>query len=339
MATESTQEAALERPALEVRPQPRAQGLMNAEAQRAVAEVQAALLIARANPRDPMEARDRIMMDCARLSLAQRAVYAYARGGSDISGPSIRLAEVLAQRWGNISYGVRELEQRQGESVIQAYAWDTETNTRREMTFTVKHRRDTKKGTVHLEDARDIYELTANQGARRVRACILGVIPGDLVEDAVHECELTLQRKAAVTPERMAAMLELFKGYGVTKAQIEARIQRHLEAITPALFVQLGKIANSLKDGISSPADWFDAEVQAEPAAQAPAGAAGLKAKLQGRRKGRQPATAPPAASSPVTDPAPPSVPAAEPPAEDRDLVAEAKAMDRELFGDPGGER
>lgn len=246
--------------------------LAQSDAQRAIAEVQAALMIARMNPRDQKRAVDLILQDCARPSLAEKAVYAYARGGSDISGPSIRLAEVLAQRWGNISYGVRELEQRDGESVVQAFAWDVESNTRREMTFTAAHVRDTKRGRVALTDARDIYEMTANQGARRVRACILGIIPGDVVEMALKQCEVTASTKADITPDRVADMLTFFVGVGVTKEMVEKRIQRRVDAITPALFLQLGKIANSLRDGMSSPADWFETggaairEVQRKPA-------------------------------------------------------------------------
>lgn len=258
--------------------------LAQSDAQRAIAEVQAALMIARMNPRDQKRAVDLILQDCTRPSLAEKAVYAYARGGLDISGPSIRLAEVLAQRWGNISYGVRELEQRDGESVIQAFAWDVESNTRREMTFTAPHVRDTKRGRVELTDARDIYEMTANQGARRVRACILGIIPGDVVEMALKQCEVTASTKADVTPARVADMLSFFAGLGVTKELVEKRIQRRVEAITPALFLQLGKIANSLRDGMSSAGDWFELapairEVQrkadAPPAPPAAAPAAG----------------------------------------------------------------
>jgi hypothetical protein len=39
---------------------------------------------------------------------------------------------------------------------------------------------------------------------------------------------------------------------------IEKRIQRRLDAMTPALMVQLGKVYNSLKDGMSTIADWFE---------------------------------------------------------------------------------
>ena len=51
------------------------------ESSRAVAEVQAALFIARTNPRDQKRAMDRILNACCRPSLAESAIYAYARGG------------------------------------------------------------------------------------------------------------------------------------------------------------------------------------------------------------------------------------------------------------------
>ena len=137
------------------------------ESSRAVAEVQAALFIARTNPRDQKRAMDRILNACCRTTLAESAVYAYARGGSSITGPCIRLAEAIAQQWGNIQFGIRELSNQGGKSEVQAFAWDVETNTRREITFTVPHIRHTKQGSYKQEDPRDIYELVANQGARR----------------------------------------------------------------------------------------------------------------------------------------------------------------------------
>ena len=63
---------------------------------------------------------------------SKTAVYNYPRGGQMVSGPSIRLAEVVAQNWGNLSFGIKELQQLPGESVAMAYAWDLETNTRQE---------------------------------------------------------------------------------------------------------------------------------------------------------------------------------------------------------------
>ncbi len=257
--------------------------LAQTDQQRAIAEVQAALAIARANPRDPVQAMDRVLNACCRPTLAEAALYQFSRGGSDITGPSIRLAEAVAQAWGNIQFGIRELEQRPGESVVQAYAWDVETNTRREMTFTVPHIRHTRKGSYRLEDPRDIYETVANQGARRLRACILSVIPGDVIEAAVKQCELTLNAHADTSPEALEKMVEAFGKFGVTRAQIEKRIQRRLDAITPAHMVTLKKIYASLRDGMSVPADWFEPEQQAQPEAPEPASKTeSLKARLAG---------------------------------------------------------
>jgi flagellar motility protein MotE (MotC chaperone) len=153
---------------------------------------------------------------------------------------------------------VKELEQRNGESTVEAFAWDVETNTRQVKIFQVKHERHTKKGSYRLEDPRDIYEAVANQGARRLRACILGIVPGDVIEAAQNQCEQTLKAKADTSPEALKKLVEAFAAYKVTKEQIEKRIQRHLDTITPAQLIQLRKIYNSMKDGMSGPSDWFE---------------------------------------------------------------------------------
>jgi hypothetical protein len=244
------------------------------------------MVIAKKFPRNEKLAVDRILNSCTRKTLAESALYSYARGGTDITGPSIRLAEALAQGWGNIQYGVRELENRGGESTIEAFAWDIETNTRVQKVFQVAHKRFTRKGSYSLEDPRDIYEMVANQGARRLRSCILGVIPGDVVETAVKQCEVTLKASADVTPEGIKKMLEKFEEIGVNKLHIESFIQRRVDSITPAQVVQLRKIFTSLKDGMSSVKDWFEVEEKPleKPSFTEPKkGAAAVKDKIAGK--------------------------------------------------------
>lgn len=236
---------------------PSQNALASSENHRAIAETQGAMVIAKQFPRDPVSAMDRILNACTRPTLAEGALYTYQRGGTDISGPSIRLAEAMAQNWGNLQFGIRELSQANGESTVEAFAWDVETNTRQVKVFQVRHERHTKKGVNKLSDPRDIYELVANQGARRLRACILGIIPGDVTEAAVKQCETTMVAKADCSPEAMKKMVAALGEFGVTKEQIEARIQRRIEAIQPAQVVSLRKIYTSIRDGISKPADWF----------------------------------------------------------------------------------
>lgn len=254
----------------------------HSDSQRSVAEVQASLVIARANPRNEIKARDRIMQACQRVKLAEGAVYQYPRGGQSVTGPSIRLAEAAARYWGNMTYGFRELGRKDGASEVEAFAWDLETNTKAVRQFAVKHWRDTKSGGYKLKDERDIYELVANMAQRRVRAAILEIIPGDIIDDAVAECEQTLR---AALPQGqdmkdvIKAMVEAFKSFGVTKGAIEARLGHKLTptATTPGEIVGLKKIYASINDGMSGAADWFEMEdAKAE---------ADLKAKIKGDTK------------------------------------------------------
>ncbi|OOF37046.1 hypothetical protein BKK47_11360, partial [Rodentibacter mrazii] len=235
--------------------------LMDTQSARESQEVQAMMIIAKRFPRDPIEAMDRILKSCTRETLAQSSVYSYPRGGQAVEGPSIRLAETLAQEWGNIQYGIRELSQSNGESTVEAFAWDIQTNTRQVKVFQVPHVRFSRKGKQILTDPRDIYEVVANNGARRLRACILGVIPGDVIEAAVAQCSVTLKAYADTSPEGLKKVADTFQNdFGITPEMIGKRYQCRFESLRPAQVVQLRTIYQSLKDGMSQPKDWFDVE-------------------------------------------------------------------------------
>lgn len=249
---------------------PAAQGAASVEiaSARTAQEVQAMVVMAKRFPRDPMVAFQAILRHCERYKLAESSQYAYPRGDKLVTGPSIRLAEVLAQSWGNIDFGIVELEQRDGESQVLAYCWDLETNCRQAKVFTVPHFRQTKRGKQRLTDPRDIYEMVANQGARRLRACILGVIPGDVIEAAIDRCNATLAKgepgedgkgkKRLI--DRVRSMVEAFREFGVTSEQIERRLNHKLDAVTEAELVQLRRIYTSLRDGMASASSYFEFE-------------------------------------------------------------------------------
>ena len=177
-----------------------------AEEGRVSQEVQAQVVMAKRFPRDETAAAARILKACKRRSLAEQSQYSYTKGGTSINGPSIRLAEAMAQAWGNLDFGWQELERRPGESLVEAFCWDIETNTRRKQKFTVKHMRDTRSGGKPLKDEREIYEHIANQASRRLRACILSVIPGDVADDAVlsatRRCKATTRNQSRIASRR-----------------------------------------------------------------------------------------------------------------------------------------
>lgn len=223
-------------------------------------EVQAAMVIAKRFPRNEVESYNRIIRACKRHTLAEQAMYEYPRGETKVSGPSIRLAEAMAQNWGNLDFGIIELEQKNGESQVMAYAWDLETNTRQTKIFSVPHIRSTKKGNFPLKDPRDIYELVANQGARRLRACILGVIPGDVIDSAVAQCEATLigQCEGPLIDTVRQIANTFSEKYGVTVPMLEKYIGCKIESFTMNDLIRLKKVYRSLEDGMAKREDVFE---------------------------------------------------------------------------------
>jgi len=236
---------------------------------RAAQEVQAAMVVAKKFPRDINAAYARILQGCKRRALAEQSAYAYPRGGTKVTGPSIRLAEHLAQNWGNFESGVIELERRDGESLAMAYAWDLETNSRDVKVFTIEHVREkseAKGGNQKLSDPRDIYELVANQGARRKRACILALIPGDIVDAAEAECDKTLKGdNTEPLIDRVRKMAAAFVEISVTTEMLEKRLGHVLDATNENELVSLRKVFSSLRDGMSKREDWFPTDPAEQP--------------------------------------------------------------------------
>src|SRR5690606_26594542 len=224
--------------------------------------------------------------------------------GQTITGASVHLARELARVWGNVQYGLVEMrrDDEYGQSEMQAFAWDVQTNSRNSSTFIVPHRRDTKNGPKQLTDMRDIYETNANNGARRVRAAIFAILPPWFVEEAKELCNQTL-RDGGGKPlaQRVADAIKTFEGIGITADRIENRLDRLSTKWTEHDVAQLIVIYKSTQRGEVTTEDEFPApRVSAH--------------ELTGR-KADKPATTthaqqptrtpgPPAATQPASDPA-----------------------------------
>ncbi len=273
-----------------------APGMVAVESERAVAEVKAALTIARACPRDKHRAMEKILDICSRTEFAKTALYRYKRGGN-VEGLTIRAAEVIANAWGNMSFGLRELAQDAGMSEWLAYAWDLETNTKSDMSFQFKHERHTTDGVKQLKDPRDIYELGANYGARRLRSRILAIVDQDVVAAAERQVKTTLVAEAAghdkkTFGEKVAEIQAQFKNkFGVTVEHINAFLGHKIESITPEEFVELGTIYVALRDGEGKPSEYFTSMPKTASASEA---AQDVDAKLTGKKPADKPESEPP---------------------------------------------
>lgn len=230
------------------------------EQSRAVAEVQGAIVVAQQCPRNIQAALQQMRDSCAQPYLAEKAFFRYSRGGKQITGPSVHLARDLARVWGNFQYGIKELRRDDvaGESEMLAFAWDVQANTRNESTFIVPHQRDKDGTTVQLTQNRDIYENNANAGARRVRECILAVLPPWFVEEAKQLCQAT-NRDGGGKPlaHRIADAISGFAALGVTVDRIENKLGRASSAWTGDDVATLGVIYRSIGAGETTIGDEF----------------------------------------------------------------------------------
>jgi hypothetical protein len=214
--------------------------------------------------RNDIQAKARIIQACQRKDLAEVSEYEYSRGGTRITGPTIDLLRAIANRWGNLRYGWTEVERREGASSVRCFAWDLQSNSQAERTFTVKHWRDTQGGGYAITDERDIYELMANMAARRVRACLEEVIDSDIVMAAIDQCHKTM-RDGEKTPiaDRAAGIVVAFTEFGVTQAMIETRLGNSMTAVSENQIASLRRIFKSLKDGVGKREDFFKGETSA----------------------------------------------------------------------------
>lgn len=226
------------------------------EQSRAIAEVQAAVIVAQQCRRSFSIARDMMQESCRQTRLAERAFYRFPRGDTTVAGSTVYLARELARCWQNVQYGVTELRRddvaRQSEML--AWAWDVETNVRATSTFIVPHKRDTKKGPKDIIDIRDIYENNANAGARRLRQVIFSIVPPHFVEEAEELCARTLKAgDGRDLAERVDAAVAVFDRLGIAVERLEVKLGRTRDRWDTFDLAQLSTARRGIERGAVDP--------------------------------------------------------------------------------------
>lgn len=302
-------------------------GAVAIEQERAIAEAQGQLILAKRFPRSNAAATAEMMDACKSPEFAAAAFYAVPNRGS---GPSIRFAEEVARCYGNFQYGHRELSRSDGKSEVEVYAWDMERNNRSTRQITVMHVLDTKSGSRKLTDQADIDNKIANVASKQIRGRILALMPKGLVAAAMAMAKLTLAGgNDKPIAQRVNDMTGAFSKFGVTVAHLEANLGHKLDTTTVDELADLVGIFNAIKEGAKA-SEYFTLEAKTEStgaaitavakqaaAAQPPAEAAPKPAPKAAQNKSK-PAES---ESKPVKEQVPTSEaqqtqpPAAEPPA------------------------
>lgn len=227
------------------------------------AEIQAAITVARAMPRNENAVTQRLASSCNRVGFAENAAYKFPRGASLVTGPSVRFAREFARLWGNVRYGVDVVTDTEEARTIKGWAWDLETNTRVEMEDSFRklvYRKNSggQGGTWIKPDERQLREETNRRAAILERNCILKVSPPDVVEDALSACETTLKAQASGSnaAKVIDQVIQAFAGINVSLEQIEKKLGHALIKSTPTELTDLRLIYKSIQEGQSKWSDY-----------------------------------------------------------------------------------
>lgn len=251
-------------------------GAVAIESERAIAEAQGKLTLAKKFPRSMTAAMSDFMDACNNQEFAKTAFYTVKNRGS---GPSIRMAEEAARCYGNFVYGHRELSRSEGKSEIEVYAWDMEKNNESKRQITVMHILDTADGPRKLTQQADIDNKIANVASKQMRGRILALMPKHMMAAGIAAAKLALAGGGEKPiSERILAMSKAFGKFGVTSTHLTTYLGHSIDDTTLDELADLMGIFNAIKEGAKA-SEYFKLTTEADDATTSTAAAITQRAK------------------------------------------------------------
>lgn len=217
------------------------------------AQIDTQIATAKAYPRDLKKAvEDSIFTATLDLETASSCNYALPRGGKTINGPSVHLALILAQNWGNLRIEAKIAAIEKTSITSQAVCFDLEKNIA--IKVEVKRSIMTKSG--RMND--DMITVTGNAAnSISLRNAILKVIPKAVVDKVSKSAKQLITGDISDETKfikKRNSVLDGFKNtYGVTEQEVLETIGKPSTAnITADDIVTLIGYAQSIKDGDST---------------------------------------------------------------------------------------
>lgn len=221
------------------------------------AEIDSQIATARAYPRSIKRATDTIL-SLATLDeeTAEECMYALPRGGKPIQGPSIRLAEIIQQSWGNNRVAARVVAVDRIEKFVEAEGvyHDLETNS---ATMARVRRRISGKSGQILTD--DMIIVTGNAACSIAkRNAILGGVPKPVWRRAYEAALKVIAGTTETLTVTRDRSLKAFANFGVKPEQIFAALGvGGLDDIGLDLIPTLRGMFSTLKNGEATVEEMF----------------------------------------------------------------------------------
>lgn len=266
----------------------RAETASTALAEQAKAAVQARYIMAMQRPRDLFQVREKLLADCKRPLFAEKAIYNKPIG-KGVEGPSIRMAEAASRAMTNVFTDVFAVYDDSSKRIVRVCSSDLEANVTYSKDVTVNktierraqlegrkilsQRINSKGDTTYTFEATDdeILDRENALASKAMRTCLLRLVPGDILEEAISACYATMENKDAADPAAARkGMCDAFADMGVPVAALVEYLGHTIELTTAAEMKTLRGLFNALKDGETTWAQAIEAKGN-KPAEKTPA--------------------------------------------------------------------
>lgn len=225
------------------------------------AQIDVQISTAKAYPRAMKRAiEDAIAIVSMDKETAATCTYSVPRGGKAITGPSVHLAKILAQVWGNMRIEAKVVSIEAKQITSEAICFDLEKNIA--IKTQVKRSIWGKYGRFN-EDMITVTGNAANSIA--LRNAILSVIPRAVVDKVYNAAKQTITGDLSDATKLLKRRKQVFEGlqstYSVTEAEILSAVGKaSVDHIVADDLVVLIGIGTSIKDGDSTVEQAFRAK-------------------------------------------------------------------------------
>lgn len=180
---------------------------------------------------------------------AQTCTYSVPRGGKPITGPSVHLAKILAQVWGNMRIEAKVVSIDARQITSEAICFDLENN----LAIKTQIKRSIVGKTGRFND--DMITVTGNAAnAIALRNAILSVIPRAIVDKVYNAAKAVITGDISDRAKFMGRRKQVLDGlrdtYSLTEKEILSAIDKAaIDHITADDLVILIGIGQAIKDG------------------------------------------------------------------------------------------
>ena len=235
----------------------------NALEQVSRAEIDIQISTAKRFPRDEVAVPHKIEKTALRSrESAQEMFYALTRGKGDkakpILGPSVRFAEIVATKWGNLRIQTRVMDVGDKDVTVCAIAHDLETNVA--VSSEVKRRITYRDGGKYSDDMIIVTSNAASSIA--FRNVVFKVVPKNIWEPVYQEAmNMAAGKKGPEMDKTRAEAIRYWESKGVSREKLLHKLGRAtVEEIDQEDIVILRGFFNAIRDETATLEDIFNGD-------------------------------------------------------------------------------